>query len=114
MRLHRRLPSAASVAFLAATPPLPPKRHPDPGDVCIGCVHEPNPKECHYFLIPGGMDFARPDDSTSTAEWILLCDRCFAFLPPEGIRSALERKLVLIGCDMLWPEGLTVKIQEKS
>lgn len=78
---------------------------PSPGDICVGCIHEPDPYECHYFYIAGnGLQFFRPDGTSAVAHWVLLCDECDKI---EGgdISTAIKKGLVLIGCDMRWARG---------
>ena len=83
----------------------PPAR-PSPGDVCVGCVHEPDPRECHYFYTTGsGLEFHRPDGTSAVAHWILLCEEC-SEIESGDIKTAIEKGLVPLGCDMRWPEEL--------
>ena len=49
---------------------------PRPGDVLLGCVHRPDPYAAHIYSVPDGLGFRRPDGSTETAKWIVLCDGC--------------------------------------
>lgn len=84
--------------------------HPSPGDVCVGCVHRPDPHNCRYFYLTEVLPFTRPDGGKDAARWMLLCERCYQ-LEGGDTPSALKQGLIPIGCDMQWPEGLRVDIK---
>lgn len=91
--------------------------HPSPGDVCLGCIHKPDPSHgCHYYWIgkegqgpsAGGIRFRRADGSEGEASWILLCDLCqvkHAGTLDEDIKAGR----VLLNRDMRWPADLKVE-----
>jgi hypothetical protein len=89
---------------------------PSPGDICVGCIHRPNPDGCHYYYIPEGMKFSPPGEpldmaKAKSAHWILLCDICEQGVNDGGgITNSIEEGKLLIGCDMEWPENLEVKM----
>jgi hypothetical protein len=79
---------------------------PRPGDVCVGCVHEPNPHGCHYYYV--GISFRTPDGRTGESSWLLMCDACF-MKHGETIRDDLGAGKFPIGCDMVWPEDMRIQ-----
>jgi hypothetical protein len=77
------------------------KPSPQSGDVLLGCVHRPNPYAAHIFLIPNGLPFTRPDGTTATAQWIVLCDRCHTLYVVQRGGLASDAP---IGCDSTWQD----------
>ena len=90
------------------------KPTPRPGDVLLGCIHKPIPYFAHVFLIPNphGLPFRRPDGTTASAKWIVLCDRCHVvFLNHDGVLTPD----VPIGCDAVWrDDDEPIKYREPS
>lgn len=84
-------------------------KHPTAGDVCLGCVHRPDPNRCRYFYLTKPLPFKRQDGSRGNARWILVCKRC-SRLEGGDTSSAIKKGLVPIGCDMPWPDDLHVDI----
>jgi hypothetical protein len=90
--------------------------HPEAGDVCVGCVHKPDPEAgCHYYLLKrpdgsGALEFTRPDGTRDIAHWLLVCNDCFARFG-GNVEAALERGEVKVACDMRWPEGVHVRFE---
>ena len=59
------------------------------------------------------MYFKAPDDHAGAASWILLCDACF--MKHVGhLKEDIDKGLVQIGCDMIWPDDLQVTFLQKS
>lgn len=71
---------------------------PQPGDVLLGCIHKPNPYAAHVFLVPSGLPFTRPDRTTGTAKWIVLCDTCREVYVLSGGRASDAP----LACDATW------------
>jgi hypothetical protein len=96
-----------------ASDPVP--TSPREGDVCIGCVHRPNPTAgCHFFWLgSSGMMFQRPGGTMGRARWLLLCTGCFTE-NADQISENLRSGRVKVGCDMMWPKGLRVNPQKKN
>ena len=44
------------------------------GETVLLCGHKS--ETWHWYLIPGGLRFVRPDGSEGTATWKVECDRC--------------------------------------
>lgn len=103
---------AMRVRFLKATENVP--DHPSPGDICIGCVHKPEPDGCHYFYLgTSGITFKSPNGRSGTASWMLLCDACF--IKHAGtMKEDINDGRVQIGCDMVWPDDLRVNFLRPS
>lgn len=75
------------------------KPQPKPGEILLGCVHRPNPYKSHLFKIDGdAIRFQRPDGSTGSATWLVLCAECFVAGDP--LKAP-------IGCDYTWEDGDT-------
>ena len=87
--------------------------HPSPGDVCIGCVHKPDPHGAHYFYLPGRTVFVAPDGHTDSPSWILLCEACFVKHAGQ-IGDDIKAGLIKFGCDMVWPEDFHVNFLRKN
>lgn len=86
---------------------------PRPGDICVGCVHKSDPHGCHYFYLANGVLFKSSTGRVGTASWMLLCDACF--MEHGGhIKESLDKDLVQIGFDMVWPDHLEVTFPEKN
>lgn len=84
------------------------KTQPTPGDVLLGCIHRPDPYDAHIFNIPEGLKFTKPDKTKGTAEWIILCDACFA-------RYGAQPSHAPISCDCVWKESdKPLKYKESS
>ena len=77
---------------------------PQAGDVCIGCIHKPDPERCHYFHMgETGIDFKPPHEERQNAKWMLLCHDCFMKYA-ENLEDHLDAGDVKIGCHLSWPE----------
>lgn len=72
---------------------------PQPGDVMLGCVHRPNPYSAHVYQVPKGMPFKRPDGTSATATWIVLCAGCHGRYVVAGSGNASDAP---IACDLTW------------
>jgi len=90
---------------------LAPSR-PAPGDRVLGCEHGPDPHACHYFYLADGLHFVTPG-SEADAHWLLLCPECFATYGAR-LDAHLSDGNVPIGCDMVWPESLDVRLAENA
>ncbi len=88
--------------------------HPSPGDMCAGCAHAPDPRNCHFFHFPNGLPLRKPDGALIVAAWMLVCDVCFEKCVNSDLHQALACKDVRITRNMLWPEGMTVQFKAKS
>jgi len=85
-------------------------KQPRAGDVCVGCVHEPDIYAgSHYYWVGvGGLIIKRPVEAET--QWVLLCDACFVRFG-QDFRGALIRHELPIGCVMQWPEGVTIEFR---
>lgn len=100
----------ASIAKRKATEKKSAPTSPSPGDVCLGCIHRPDPEVgCHYFWLGGNMPFRRTDDTMGYAKWLLLCSSCFVE-HADKISENLRAGKVKVGCDLVWPDGLDVEM----
>ena len=88
-------------------------KQPSPGDVCIGCMHRPEPEDnAHYYYRFAGIEFQRPDGTQGVAKWLLICDACFIKHGDRMHEDLLAGK-VKIACDLKWPEGATVNFTKR-
>ena len=87
--------------------------HPSPGDVCLGCVHKPDPDGCHYFYMASGVGFKTTTGRAGSAYWMFLCEACFVKYA-GNIKANIDSGSLQIGCDMVWPEDLQVTFVRPS
>jgi len=75
---------------------------PAKGDGCLMCIHLAKAGKIfgnsHWFGIPGGTKFGRPDGSMGEAKWIVICDDCFK-KHGSGTKAPL-------GGDFVWDSDL--------
>src|SRR5271155_1822513 len=97
-----------SVIRDSGTPSGPPQQ-PNPGDTVLGCAHKPDLCNCHYYYLGSpGISYQRPKDGPwRTADWLLLCDKCFIKFG-DDVHDALDRHKLPIACDMIWESGMEV------
>lgn len=80
---------------------------PQVGDVCVGCVHKPNPNGANYFMIatPTGepnLHVMHPvTKQHAMAKWVLLCDACLLKFG-DNIEEAVEKQKIPLTNIMTW------------
>jgi len=52
------------------------EEQPKDGDTMLHCDHIKGGGKCHFFKI-SETAFTRPDGTSGTSHWIMLCDACF-------------------------------------
>lgn len=85
---------------------LRPER-PSVGDVCLGCMHYPDPTAAHYYFILGGIDFRRPDGTEDHAIWLLLCTACHVANVDQPVNAK-------IACDSVLTEEMELAVSFKN
>jgi hypothetical protein len=82
-------------------------KSPQVGDVCVGCVHKPNPNGANYFMVatPKGepnLHVTHPVTKQHVmAKWVLLCDACRIKFG-ETIEEDVEAQKVPLSYIMVW------------
>lgn len=82
---------------------------PQVGDVCVGCVHKPNPNGAHYLMVAtddgeANLHVTHPVTKKSVmAKWILLCDTCFVEFG-ENIDEAVAQQKIPLTAIKIWRE----------
>jgi hypothetical protein len=73
------------------------KQQPKAGTTILQCAHFEGVQTCHWFRIPGPTFFTRPDGSGGSAEWVAICDECFAKNP-----QTFEDLSQMVAADGVW------------
>lgn len=58
------------------------EHQPRDGDLILHCGHL-RKRRHHFYFVPEGSEFTRPDGSTGSARWFMCCDRCFRSRGPR-------------------------------
>jgi hypothetical protein len=80
---------------------------PAEGDCVMGCKHAiEDAAHAHFWLVPEGLPFRRPNGTTGEAKWIVACDGC-------ACRADFDPLRVPVSADMTWT-GPTPEIRRPS
>lgn len=82
-----------------------PAHKPKVGDVCLGCVHRPDPFHGAHWYWVGALGFQPHGADRLTAQWLFVCKPCFARFGTE-ISGAIERGEVKINNHLVTAEEM--------
>jgi len=92
---------------------IPASGLPSVGDVCLGCVHRPDPHAAHFYWLPEPIVFKRPDDSSATARWFILCKPCH-MLQTGSVRDDIAAGRLRVAYDFTWTKEMKVSLKRSS
>lgn len=76
------------------------EKQPKDGDVMLLCKHVAEDRSLpgHFFYFKEGLGFARPTGGIGKANWLIMCNHCFAKHPMPSLKEMMQ----LIGGDAVW------------
>ncbi len=80
---------------------------PKKGDIALVCAHATEGPttlipHLHFWMLPDGVDFKRPDGSRGNATWFVACDACFKQAKGDA------QKVKYVG-DVVWDDDRPMK-----
>lgn len=76
------------------------EKQPKDGDQVLLCEHASDEKcHCHFFNLPEGLVFVRPDGTGGNAKWIVICEECFAKYPDPSLQQLMA---YIVRSDATW------------
>jgi hypothetical protein len=85
--------------------PSPPVGGPTKGDVCLGCIHRPDPRVGAHWYYVHAMEFRPPGGDLLIAQWIFVCRKCFEKFG-QDLKPWVERGEVRVNHHIVVEDGI--------